>query len=112
MNNEKYCKRCGGAGVEPNQTEIAAYLSRERIRASVLQKDMAKALGISPQYLADLEKARRPWSADMRKRYSEELRKDIGPWVDSSKAMAAKTSEFRVLRNLGAKLRQKKKGKK
>jgi predicted transcriptional regulator len=52
------CDKCGGVGWLP----AASTLSRKRRKTGITARVIADFMGISPQYLCDLENGRRAWN--------------------------------------------------
>ena len=61
----KTCHCCNGSGKEWDDVSIGARLKSIRTKAGISQKDMAKALSISPSMLVFLEKGLRRWTMGM-----------------------------------------------
>lgn len=60
---EAPCEHCEGTGHRWDDKALGKFLTERRQKLGLTQKAVAKALmGISPQYLADLEKGRRAWA--------------------------------------------------
>lgn len=58
----KPCPHCGGTGEVWYDERAGALLRGMRERTGLTAKDVAARLGISPQYLSDLERGRRRWT--------------------------------------------------
>lgn len=52
------CPQCGGTGVKVDATAMAA----RRTAADLTLKQVSEKMGISIQYLSDLERGKRNWS--------------------------------------------------
>lgn len=66
---KKPCPRCGGTGQVWNSFRLGVDLAKRRVKAGLTGREVAKEMGISPQYLSDLEKGRRSWTEPLRARY-------------------------------------------
>lgn len=60
----KVCQRCNGTGFEPDRVALGKSMRKLREAAGKQQNEVARAMGISPAYLSDMELGRRDWSAD------------------------------------------------
>lgn len=58
------CKHCGGTGEEPDQKSLCAEMRERRKALGFTLAGLSRELGISPQYLHDMEKGRRPWNSE------------------------------------------------
>lgn len=65
------CDKCGGVGWLP----AASTLGRKRRKAGVSQKAAAGHMGITPQYLCDLENGRRAWNYGLVEEFERALEK-------------------------------------
>ncbi len=63
------CSKCGGVGWLP----AASTLARKRRRAKVAQNVIAERMGITPQYLCDLENGRRGWNYELVEKFEKAL---------------------------------------
>lgn len=52
-----------------NSFRLGEDLAKRRVKAGLTGRQVAKELGVSPQYLSDLESGRRSWSETLRDRY-------------------------------------------
>ena len=59
----KGCPHCAGTGFVYNDA-LGPHLRQKRIQLGITQKEMARVLGISPQYLHDLEHGNRQWTEE------------------------------------------------
>lgn len=66
---QKQCDKCGGTG----QLLDPIRLKRQRRRAELSQRTMAKRMGITASYLCDLEHGRRDWNAQLDERFRAAL---------------------------------------
>lgn len=62
----KPCPRCLGTGRVVDQKALGLKMWRTRYARNITLKDMAKQLGISSQYLYDLEQGKRNWSLKLK----------------------------------------------
>lgn len=67
------CPTCLGKGKVPNPDNIGDVLRKERLKAGVQQKAIALRMDISGGYLSDMEKGRRPMSAQQIEQYREAI---------------------------------------
>jgi transcriptional regulator with XRE-family HTH domain len=56
------CKACNGSGIEPNQRVIGEELRANRKELRISLNEVADFIGVTPQFLCDLEHGRRKWS--------------------------------------------------
>lgn len=63
------CAHCAGSGYDINQADTAKSLRDLREAFGLSAKGVAAEMGNSPQYVADLELARRPWTGPLATRY-------------------------------------------
>lgn len=69
--HSRSCPHCEGTGwLYENPGEVLRELRRSD---GATQREMAHAMGISPQYLHDLEADNRPWTHEMVRRFLEIL---------------------------------------
>lgn len=60
----KPCQTCLGTGTQQNQRERGQQARHFRVVRKLSQKEVAKAMGITAQYLNDLEHGNRGWTYD------------------------------------------------
>lgn len=72
MKKEK-CPSCLGTGLALNHEKVGKNLKDVRENLGVLQQDVARAIGISPQYLSLLESGRKHWTTALHDNYNREL---------------------------------------
>lgn len=65
------CEHCGGTGGIPTSASLVA----ARLDSGKTQKRIADAMGISPQYLCDLENGRRAWNCGLVEEFQRALEK-------------------------------------
>lgn len=70
IRNQIECPRCSGAGWIPDGNEIREY----RVNAGLPMRAVAKQMGVSISYVADLELGRRKWSQDLGQRYLDAVK--------------------------------------
>ncbi len=64
------CPHCEGAGkVFADHAAVGASQRRRREAKGLEAKELAARMGISAQYLSDLERGKRPWSLSLVRRY-------------------------------------------
>lgn len=56
------CRHCNGTGVVLDWADLGRQLRRKRVEVGLSQKELATSLGMSAQYLCDLEAGRRSMS--------------------------------------------------
>lgn len=61
------CPTCGHSMVDPMVEVNSLRLARKLAGRTLV--DVAVAMGVSPQYLHDLEHGRRPWRAELLEKY-------------------------------------------
>jgi predicted transcriptional regulator len=71
---ERPCPKCGGHGKVFDDRVQGFILRMEREAQGVTQKGLASQMGVSPQYLCDLEQGRREWNAALIEKYREGLK--------------------------------------
>ena len=59
------CPKCGGAGLVLTDEDQGRHHRTLRLSVHATQKAIAVGMGISPQYLNDLELGRRAWDWDL-----------------------------------------------
>lgn len=64
------CPRCGGSGVLVKNAELTA----RRLERDLTLTETARRMGISIQYLSDLEKGRRNWDAELVDKFNKATR--------------------------------------
>lgn len=69
MSQYNLCPRCGGDGVIPKPESLR--LQRKKARKGL--NDTAKKMGISGQYLCDLERGRRAWSPELVEKFIQAI---------------------------------------
>lgn len=71
MNNapKKPCRHCNGSGEEVDQAAIGAQMRARRKAAGISLREIARRLGITASYLADMEKGARNWTAERMEAY-------------------------------------------
>lgn len=74
MTKERPCHCCGGTGVENDHIAIGTRLKLKRQHADILAKEVAEKIGVSAQFLSDLEKGRRTWTEKLIADYERALR--------------------------------------
>lgn len=67
------CGSCGGTGVQPAD-DVGEMLAEEREEAELTRASVAEAMGISPEYLRELEKGTRRWSTDLVNRFRDSVK--------------------------------------
>lgn len=67
------CERCAGRGRLIPDAVLGPELRGRRDEAGVLKEAMAKACGISPAYLYDLERGKRHWDPELIVKYEKAL---------------------------------------
>lgn len=60
--SKKNCPHCNGTGKVTDHAKLGARLQRQRNRAGLTLREVAKAMGISVSYLSDLEHGRKLWT--------------------------------------------------
>jgi transcriptional regulator with XRE-family HTH domain len=74
--------------------EIGTVLADARRRAGIAQKDLARMLGISPQYLSDMEQGRRAFSDKFLPALPAEIRREVkAEFRTQYEALVAKYSD-------------------
>lgn len=59
-----FCGACGGTGQRLDHAALGEGLRDLRHRAGKTQQDVARAVGLKPAYICDLEHGRRAWSTE------------------------------------------------
>lgn len=65
MSKPSPCRCCRGSGVEKNHKTLGQSMRNSRIKAGLSMRKMAKKIGISFSFLAQLEKGNRHWTEDV-----------------------------------------------
>ena len=58
----KPCKYCGGTGTSPDTTETGIEMRELRIKHGLTQRDLAKRMNVTVQYVCLMEKGKRNWT--------------------------------------------------
>lgn len=64
---KQICPHCGGTGQKIDHQKLA----RLRHQSRCTLKEIASKMGISLQYLSDMERGRRNWSPNLYKKFME-----------------------------------------
>lgn len=65
------CERCLGTGNQIDQKARGRHAKIERVKNGKSQQDMANAMGITAQYLCDLEHGRREWTLTLWRKFTK-----------------------------------------
>lgn len=68
------CNCCNGAGKVPDPKAQGAMMKAERQAAKATQKEVAEQMGLSDNYICDLESGNRRWTEDLVTRYRTALK--------------------------------------
>lgn len=68
------CPRCSGEGKVDSDKETGTFFRFLRLKKGLLQKDVAAKMGVSPQFVCDLERGRRIWNTAARDSYKKALK--------------------------------------
>lgn len=70
---KKPCTICGGTGLEIDHAAVGYKFKALRLDYGINQKLIAKRMGFSPAYIADLEHGTRNWSPRLIEMYEHAL---------------------------------------
>lgn len=67
------CPRCNGTGKIPDDKDMGEEFRKMRIAKGLSLREISKLMGLSAQYICDLEHGRRIWSDGLQERYNKAL---------------------------------------
>jgi transcriptional regulator with XRE-family HTH domain len=73
MSRPQQCHCCNGSGVEKNHKTLGQSMRNSRIKAGLSLRKMAKKIGISFSFLAQLERGNRHWTQDVEYKFLKAL---------------------------------------
>lgn len=69
------CERCEGTGQTLDHAGVGRLIRSRRESIRITLRAAAKGIGISPAYLCDLERGRRPWTIERAIEFDAKIQK-------------------------------------